>query len=153
MQLNQQLGLMELSARLGGSGDDHLVPAMQQTRVFPRANQEEAESPENWDWTLIGAVITWPGTALSDNLDVGGGGASVAGGSIHFQFVRRIQDFFRPTKNEFAAADVTARHIRAYVDTGCKLLQFLLGSKSVHGLKYINDYIILCHTSLHLFAD
>ncbi len=33
-------------------------------------------------------------------MDAGGGGGSIAGGSVHYRFARRIVEFYRPSANK-----------------------------------------------------
>ena len=90
-----------------------------------------AASPRDWKWDLVSALFSWMGEALSAGMDAGGGGANSAGGSPHYQFARRVLDFYRPSSSKFSRVELTDAASRTYVGVGCVLMDFLAKSKSV----------------------
>ncbi len=131
-----------LESKSASGSLDRVTSAINESCVMRRSGQSSFTSPCEWNWDLVSAIFSWSGDALSTGMDAGGGGSSSAGGSLHYQFVRRVLDFFRPSSNKFARIDLNDIAVGTYTWTGCIMLEFLLKSKSSEARRLLDEFLL-----------
>ena len=75
---------------------------------------------DSWDWSLVQAAFKWPGEAMI-KLE----------GQNHRLFLRRVVEFFKPSSNHFAKAELGTAVVNQMAKAGCRMLDFLLKAQQV----------------------
>ncbi|RWS04250.1 rapamycin-insensitive companion of mTOR-like isoform X1, partial [Dinothrombium tinctorium] len=122
---NSAISKSKLRQYLRKEGDDEIVLAsIKDSQVLNR-------DYTNWDWSLIGSILKWPGDSFKKFED-----------SIHKNFIKKLLNFYKPTSKLFSHIDNSDERGREYCVVGCHLIDFLLEAEESKAFDYIDEFLM-----------